>query len=235
MVRTRQISVPHWSRWKVCNCYICTERWWSCFGTKSTNRQIVSSRLFICQHEIQIITSVMETRISLMGLPLLNRLADWSLTLHHFLFPVSSMKKAFFNETATNSKLKFFTDQPSNYWILDTDYDSFAVVYSCVQIVPGFIFTSEHRFALQIFFSFFFFHNFNSFPFFFHLLTANVWVLTRERLPPQSILRTAYDVLDRNHVSLSFLLRQDQLNCDTDDWDVVFCDEFQKWKFTLWL
>ncbi|KAG4072240.1 hypothetical protein HA402_005962 [Bradysia odoriphaga] len=74
--------------------------------------------------------------------------------------------------------------QPSNYWILDTDYDSYAVVFSCVQIVPGFIYTT------------------------------NAWVLTRARNPPQTLLRTAYDVFDRNNISSSFLLRTDQLNCD---------------------
>lgn len=45
---------------------------------------------------------------------------------------------------------------------------------------------------------------------------ANAWVLTRERNPPQTLLRTAYDVFDRNNVSLSFLLRTDQRNCDDD-------------------
>lgn len=70
----------------------------------------------------------------------------------------------------------------SNYLILDTDYESFAVVFSCSS--------------------------------FLHLVNGKiVWILSRSRFPPQSVLDRAYDIMKINGLSTTYLATTDNTGC----------------------
>lgn len=69
------------------------------------------------------------------------------------------------------------------YWVIGTDYQNYAVVFSCADF--GGLFN-----------------------------TRNVWILTRERHPPQNVIQTAYDVLDSKGITRSFLTKTDQSGCE---------------------
>ncbi|KAK4872279.1 hypothetical protein RN001_016403 [Aquatica leii] len=65
--------------------------------------------------------------------------------------------------------------------ILDSDYDNYAVIWSCSGLGP-----------------------FN---------TQNVWVMTRERLPPGAVMQHAYGVLDKFKINRAFFVKTDQEGC----------------------
>ncbi|KAL3290182.1 hypothetical protein HHI36_023542 [Cryptolaemus montrouzieri] len=65
--------------------------------------------------------------------------------------------------------------------VLDTDYENYAVLWSCSGYGP--------------------------------VHTQNAWVMTRERLPPGTIMQKAYGVLDRYKISRTFFQRTDQEGC----------------------
>lgn len=69
--------------------------------------------------------------------------------------------------------------------VLDTDYDSYAVLWSC-STVAGPV---GH--------------------------TESVWLMTRERKPDGPVLQAAYGVLDRYKISRTFFVKTDQENCET--------------------
>ncbi|XP_050319803.1 apolipoprotein D-like [Bactrocera neohumeralis] len=69
----------------------------------------------------------------------------------------------------------------ANYWVLGTDYDNYAVVYSCKK---------------QLF-----------------THSENVWILTRERVPSDDIVKKASAVLVSQGVSLDPLTVTDQSGC----------------------
>ncbi|KAK9869280.1 hypothetical protein WA026_003032 [Henosepilachna vigintioctopunctata] len=73
----------------------------------------------------------------------------------------------------------FKVDAP--YWVLETDYDSYAVILSCTDLLL--------------------------------INTRFVWILTRERAPPDTVIQKAYDVLDKLKISKTFLMRTNQSNC----------------------
>ncbi|CAH1400709.1 unnamed protein product [Nezara viridula] len=70
----------------------------------------------------------------------------------------------------------------TEYIILDTDYDSYSVVWSCS--------------GLGI------------------LNTQSAWLMTRERLPPGTVLQKAYAVLDKHKISRTFFVRAEQEECN---------------------
>jgi len=82
-----------------------------------------------------------------------------------------------------------YTTTPVNYdttmYVLDTDYDSYAVLWSCSSII-GPVGHSQ-----------------------------NVWVMGRERSPSGPILQRAYGVLDKYQISRTFFVKTDQNNCVT--------------------
>jgi apolipoprotein D and lipocalin family protein len=65
--------------------------------------------------------------------------------------------------------------------VLDTDYDSYAVIWSCNGFGP--------------------------------LHAQSAWVMTRERLPPGTVLQRAYGVLDKFKISRTFFVKTDQEGC----------------------
>lgn len=69
--------------------------------------------------------------------------------------------------------------------VLDTDYDNFAVMWSCSNLAGPL----GH--------------------------TENVWVLARSRVPPGPVLQSAYGVLDKYKISRTFFVQTDQENCVT--------------------
>ncbi|KAF5281465.1 hypothetical protein FQA39_LY17783 [Lamprigera yunnana] len=69
----------------------------------------------------------------------------------------------------------------SSLLVLDSDYDNYAVIWSCGGIGP-----------------------FNA---------QNVWVMTRDRLPPGVIMQRAYGVLDKFKISRTFFVKSDQDGC----------------------
>uniref|UniRef100_A0A336M3D4 Apolipoprotein D n=1 Tax=Culicoides sonorensis TaxID=179676 RepID=A0A336M3D4_CULSO len=71
----------------------------------------------------------------------------------------------------------------SPYWVLYTDYQNYAVVFSC----------SEFAGLAS---------------------TRMIWILTRERFPAPEIVQVAYDIIDNNGLSKSFLIKTDHQNCD---------------------
>lgn len=70
----------------------------------------------------------------------------------------------------------------ANYEVLDTDYETFAVVYTCSRFLG-------------------LFHG------------KVVWILSRVRFPPQSLLDHAFDVIRANGLSTSYLATTDQTDC----------------------
>ncbi|KAK9505728.1 hypothetical protein O3M35_009717 [Rhynocoris fuscipes] len=71
----------------------------------------------------------------------------------------------------------------TEYIILDTDYDSYSVVWSCSGIGPL-------------------------------VNTQSAWVMTRDRLPPGTVLQKAYAVLDKHKISRTFFVRAEQEECN---------------------
>ncbi|XP_014241450.1 apolipoprotein D-like [Cimex lectularius] len=71
----------------------------------------------------------------------------------------------------------------TEYSILDTDYDSYSVVWSCSGIGPL-------------------------------VNTQSAWVMTRDRLPPGTVLQKAYGVLDKHKISRTFFVRAEQEECN---------------------
>lgn len=71
----------------------------------------------------------------------------------------------------------------SPYWILGTDYQNYAVVWSCSEWA-GFA------------------------------STRMVWILTRDKFPSKEVVTVAYDLLDFNGISKSFLMKTDHEGCD---------------------
>ncbi|KAB0801015.1 hypothetical protein PPYR_05369 [Photinus pyralis] len=65
--------------------------------------------------------------------------------------------------------------------VLDTDYDNFAVIWSCSGFGP------------------------------FH--AQNVWVMTRERLAPGTVMQRTYGVLDKFKINRAFVVKTDQEGC----------------------
>ncbi|KAJ2940627.1 hypothetical protein O0L34_g14732 [Tuta absoluta] len=77
----------------------------------------------------------------------------------------------------------------TEFSVLDTDYDNWAVMWSCSGIGPV-----HTRF-------------FSS-----HL--KNAWVLTRERLAPPAVMQAAYGVLDKYKISRTFFVKTNQVECN---------------------
>ncbi|KAK5639309.1 hypothetical protein RI129_011801 [Pyrocoelia pectoralis] len=65
--------------------------------------------------------------------------------------------------------------------VLETDYDNYAVIWSCYGIGP------------------------------FH--AQNVWVMTRDRLAPGTVMQRTYGVLDKYKVNRAFVFKTDQEGC----------------------
>ncbi|XP_013785678.1 apolipoprotein D-like [Limulus polyphemus] len=83
-------------------------------------------------------------------------------------------------------KVRFETAPfPANYWILDTDYDNFAVVWSCFNLGP---------FGL--------------------LHTENLWILGREKVLDEDLLKTIYSKLDKLGIEWDHLRNTTQIGCD---------------------
>ncbi|KAF6214068.1 hypothetical protein GE061_011799 [Apolygus lucorum] len=74
----------------------------------------------------------------------------------------------------------------TEYIILDSDYDSYSVVWSCSGLGPL-------------------------------VNTQTAWVMTRERLPPGTVLQKAYAVLDKHKISRTFFVRAEQEECNIGD------------------
>ncbi|CAB0018377.1 unnamed protein product, partial [Nesidiocoris tenuis] len=74
----------------------------------------------------------------------------------------------------------------TEYIILDTDYDTYSVVWSCSGIGPL-------------------------------VNTQSAWVMTRDRLPPGTVLQKAYAVLDKHKISRTFFVRAEQEECNLGD------------------
>ncbi|XP_046675135.1 apolipoprotein D-like [Homalodisca vitripennis] len=70
-------------------------------------------------------------------------------------------------------------DLTVNHWVLDTDYDNYAVVFSCVDIIGSV------------------------------LSTRNAWILTRARNPTLEVMEKAYSVIDKNNISRAYFIRVD--------------------------
>lgn len=90
----------------------------------------------------------------------------------------------------------------ATFMVLDTDYDSFAVIYSCSSIGPvghtGKIFKVNHLPTLNDTLI---------------ISTASTWVLARERLPPGPVMQRAYGVLDKFRINRSFFVKTIQEDC----------------------
>ncbi|XP_068626845.1 apolipoprotein D-like [Battus philenor] len=82
--------------------------------------------------------------------------------------------------------LVYFPKMPINiaapYWVVDTDYVSYAVVWGCYEF--GTLFHAR-----------------------------NAWILTRERNPPESIIKKAYEAAKQSNINLSYFTKTDQSNC----------------------
>ncbi|CAK1601707.1 unnamed protein product [Parnassius mnemosyne] len=75
---------------------------------------------------------------------------------------------------------------PAPYWVIDTDYDNYAVVWGCIEfgnVIHG----------------------------------RNAWILTRQRNPPASVLKKAYEAIKDNRIDQSHFLKTDQTNCIIED------------------
>ena len=77
----------------------------------------------------------------------------------------------------------FTQSTTTNYNILDTDYDSYAIVYSCSQ------------------------------KFFGLLKSELLWILTRERHPSASVIRNATAIIERQGIDTKRLRQTRQTNC----------------------
>lgn len=91
--------------------------------------------------------------------------------------------------------------------VLGTDYDSYAVLWSCNSVAGPvghtgkmFFFTSDRNvnvWATAI------------------VYVVSAWILTRERVPDGPVLQAAYGVLDRYKISRTFFVNTDQTDCET--------------------
>lgn len=75
-----------------------------------------------------------------------------------------------------------------NYWVLATDYKTYAVVYSCDSL------------------------KFLNFKY--------AWILTREQNPPESVIATALEIAEKNHLNKKWFLQTDQKDCDEKSSDL---------------
>ncbi|CAK1544465.1 unnamed protein product [Leptosia nina] len=75
-------------------------------------------------------------------------------------------------------------DIPAPYWVIDTDYDNYALVWSCTDLGL--------------------------------MHTETSWILTRERNPPQSVIDTVYQAIEKNKIDKTHYIKTDQKNCPED-------------------
>jgi apolipoprotein D and lipocalin family protein len=101
-------------------------------------------------------------------------------------------------ESQLLSDLQISVNFDAPYWVLDTDYDNYSVVWSCSNFG---IFSTRKTNYLDIFSS---------------LLSwflGNAWILTRSRTPSLKTMEKAYSILDKFSISRAYFIRTDQKNC----------------------
>lgn len=89
------------------------------------------------------------------------------------------------------------------YWVLDTDYTSFAVVYSCTPITP-LLKSREYSIIVIVYI----YSNWLLFS-----IIEIVWILTRDQNPDASVINAGLAVMDLNSLSRFPLRVTDQTNC----------------------
>lgn len=113
--------------------------------------------------------------------------------------------------TGKSDEAKFsvqYTTLPINYEsamrVLDTDYTSFAVIWSCNGVGP-----IGHTGLVR-------FSNIIPLCLFESTPKESAWVMTRERIPPGTVLQRAYGVLDKYQMSRTYFIKTDQKGCDPE-------------------
>ena len=100
---------------------------------------------------------------------------------------------------------KFFIEPPTegNYLVLGTDYDSYAVVWSCTpSLLSNFrkFFVYISRIDEK--------YEWNR-----SLHTELLWILTRDREPSEAVINSAMAVIESNNLNTSKLRITNQSNC----------------------
>lgn len=87
------------------------------------------------------------------------------------------------------------------YWIIDTDYNGYAVIFSCRDMAG--LMGGRKRIIYKL----------KNMQFNYFVLLGMVWILARQPVPGRDLMERAYAALDRNKISKAYLMHTDQSNC----------------------